>query len=256
MAKRIYVGVDQTGAVNRKGQPFPLPACSIDNNTVTFFYLNDFSKKSLAEKVPIRSESEVVVCVDCVLGLPQGLNITWREALEKIQLSQGYGRPVAQSFFHSLGKGRVLQRQVEIECGANSVFKEKPFQKNIQTGTYRIWKDISLSQGDFYVPHLGESEKNGKICIFEGYPSLSWRLLFGTKSRVPDQLSELVEKHFPKLNVSSSSLAMVKKDPNLGDAFVLAMTLKTQPWSFRGKYDFGNEGWILGHGAQEEIHYE
>ena len=189
MGKTLHVGIDQTGAIDRSGTPHPLPACLINGQEVTFFYLDSFSKKDLLKN--IKSINNLVICVDCVLGLPQELALPWRKTLELIQAHQGYGRIPAKNFFLSLSDGRIIRRQIEIACNANSVFKEKPFQKNIQTGTYRIWKDIAKAPADFAVPFLMEVPKKNQIPIYEGYPTLSWKLLFNLKFRQPEKFFDL-----------------------------------------------------------------
>lgn len=241
------MGIDQTGAVDRKGKPRPLPACLIRNKSVTFFSLSEFSKKEILGKVQPSRDEEILICVDCVLGLPKALKLTWRIALKRIEKVEGYGMQVAQKFFREIGKGEVLRREIEIACKANSVFKEKPFQKNIQTGTYRIWKDISLSEVDFFAPALEKRESPSQIKIFEGYPSLSWRVLFNSPTRQPRELSKIIAIKKAPVRWTKEHQAKVNQDPNFADAFVLAMTMKkfkTAALSTKPSV----EGWILGYG--------
>ena len=143
------MGIDQTGAVNNLGKPKPLPCCLIRGNHVEFYYLDSFSRKDIFKTLKLDEFQQIVVCLDCVLGLPQELNISWRQALDLIKSNEGYGREPARKFFLKLGEGQILRRTVEIICSANSVFSERPFQKNIQTGTYRMWKDIANSDHGF-----------------------------------------------------------------------------------------------------------
>ncbi len=246
MKTQVYIGVDQTGAVNKVGTPKPLASCLIRNRTVEFFYLESFSKAQIDLQLKSSSTESVVVCLDCVIGLPRALKVTWREALKQIQPSSGFGRAVASQFFSTLGNGQVLRREIEVACKANSVFLERPFQKNIQCGTFRIWKDIAKSEHDFHAPHLLEEPSANSLPIFEGYPSLSWKILFGTSSRQPQRLRALVNRNFPELSFGVSQQRAVDGDPNLADAFVLAVTLK----QFLGASQTcgcKDEGWILGH---------
>ena len=246
MKNFLYIGIDQTGAVNRLGKPKPLPVCTILNNQVNFLYLETFSKKCLIETLGIKSKQKMAICLDCVLGLPQELNLPWQKALELIRTSEGFGRKSASQFFKKLGGGQIFARQVEIKSQANSVFKEFPFQKNIQTGTYRFWKEIAESQNDFAVPFLRDSITADKISLYEGYPSLSWKLLFHLKYRNPKKLPALIKDFFPELVISPPALKMLKKDENLADAFVLALSLKNFKRTSFLKPGYENEGWILG----------
>ncbi len=241
------MGIDQTGAVDRKGKPRPLPACLIRNKSVTFFSLSEFSKKEILDKVQPSKDEEILICVDCVLGLPKALKLTWRDALKRLKNFEGYGMQVAQNYFREIGNGKVQRREIEIACNANSVFKEKPFQKNIQTGTYRIWKDISSSEADFFAPALEKRSNPSQILIFEGYPSLSWRILFNSPRRQPLELSKIIAIQKVAIRWTKEHQAKVDQDPNFADAFVLAMTMKkfkTAALSTKPSV----EGWILGYG--------
>ena len=54
-----------------------------------------------------------------------------------------------------------------------SVFKNKPFQKNVQTGTFRIWKDLGSDkeyENFSFWPY--ETESLNKYTVCEAYPSL------------------------------------------------------------------------------------
>jgi len=246
MTKDVYIGIDQTGAVNRLGKPKALPLCLMEGNRVEFFYLETFSKESIFKTLKLSPTQKIVACVDCVLGVPQELGLTWRKALELIKPWEGFGRESARSFFLKLGGGQIFSRRVEIQSRANSVFKEHPFQKNIQTGTYRFWKEIASSAEDFAVPFLGEVVTADKIPLYEGYPTLSWKLIFGVKCRMPDRLPLLIEKSFPDLVVSQESLSLLKSDPNFADAFVLALSLKQFRRVSPQEEVFRIEGWILG----------
>ncbi len=248
----IYLGIDQTGAIDKSGNPRPLPACVIKQNRVSLTYLPSFSKQSIFEVIQPKANEKIAICADCVFGLPDEIDLSWRQALQQIRKSQGYGQGPAQAFFRKLGSGKIFHRKIETECKANSVFKETPFQKNIQTGTYRIWKDISIDESDFYVPFLSEPPHEAKIPIYEGYPSLSWKLLFDTSSRQPNHLKEFIEEKFPKLIIQETHQRQFDRDPNLADAFVLALSLRL--WmDTKIAVPFGNEGWILGHHCNQTL---
>lgn len=241
----LYLGIDQTGAINQKGVPKPLPACLIRDKQIEFIYLDSFNQPEIKKRTGLNHLGRLLICVDCVFGLPQEMNLSWREALIKIGNFEGYGRIPAQNYFRHLAQNRFYRRKIEILCNANSVFKEKPFQKNIQTGTYRIWKDLSLKPDDFYVPALEKRNHTNQLPLFEGYPSYSWKIMLGSKKREPQQLSSLVKNNSLTLEWTSEHQKQVIKDPNLADAFLLALTMKTFKKEAL-KQSPSQEGWILG----------
>lgn len=248
MKSKIYLGVDQTGAIDSKGIPKPLPACLIRGNCVFFFYLKTFSKSEIIASINPNSVEDLLVCVDCVIGLPQTLKMSWRQALKSISKFEGYGMKIARQYFHELGGGNIYHREVEIACKANSVFKEKPFQKNIQTGTYRIWKDISLEAESFFAPAVESKKQKNQIEIYEGYPSLSWRKIFELPNRQPQNVSKLMLAEFPELSWKMSLQSQIDRDPNLADALLLALTMKVFAEKESGlEITCDPEGWILGH---------
>lgn len=220
-----YLGIDQTGAVDTKGRPKPLPAAVIRGQTVEFFYLPSLSRKHLEEKLG-ESASQLMICADCVLGLPEELAVSWRKALSRLQSFNTFGRAPAQRFFQELGQGQIHRRKIEIACKANSVFQERPFQKNIQTGTFRLWKEISLCENDFWVPALEKKRSDFQIPLFEGYPSYSWKILLKSAARSPKDLTSLLKKSKMPIKWTQKHQAQAEKDPNLADAFLLALTMQ------------------------------
>ena len=240
----IYIGMDQTGAIDRKKNPKALPTCLLDGKLTQLFYLDTFNIESIKKLFPNLIEKNTVICIDCVMGLPLSLKVKWRSALKRTLKIDGYGRKAASEYFMELGCGLKPRREIEIKCQANSVFNEHPFQKNIQTGTFRFWKEMALNPDWFYAPAIESPIKNKMIPIYEGYPSLSWKILFGVKNREPQNLASLIRKHYPKIQWNQRLQKMIQQDPNLADAFVLALTAKfindadTQP--------IHKEGWILG----------
>lgn len=226
----IYLGIDQTGAIyqngRQKGQPKPLPSCLIEKDQIHFFYLKSLSQKDIESHIDRKKFKRLLICADCVLGLPESMSLSWRQALSQIQNFDAFGRIPASQFFKSLGKGKVPRRAIEIECKANSVFQEKPFQKNIQTGTFRLWKEMSKNESDFYVPALEVQKDPERLRIYEGYPSLSWKLLLSAKKRQPEALRVLLQRKGIKVKFQSEHSRLVKKDPNLADALLLALTIQ------------------------------
>lgn len=246
-----YLGVDQTGAINTRGEPKPLPSCLIIGNQIRPFYLKKFNQHSLSEVLSPGEFINLKICMDCVLGLPKELKLPWRMAIQKASEIKTYGRAPAQSFFREILSERKIKhiptRQVEALCRANSVFQERPFQKNIQTGTFRFWKEMALEPHWFYVPRLSGEKKysRSRIPIMEGYPSLAWRLLFGVNRREPENLFRHLKTHFPEMRFSPVQLKLFQSDANLADAAVLALLArKLMNQELSGPAT--QEGWILG----------
>jgi len=225
LERSIHLGIDQTGAVNPKGVPKPLPACWIQGRQVRFFYLASFKKSEIEKHLP-KKGSLVGIGLDCVLGLPQELGIDWRRALQWTSRFPGYGRAPAQKFFRSIGRGKIWRRKVEVLAQANSIFQEKPFQRNIQTGTFRLWKDMAQDPDFFYVPALEKKKDRKQLPVFEGYPSFSWKRILKTPSRRPSELTRLLRVSKPSLRWTRSHQAQVDRDPNWADALLLALSLK------------------------------
>lgn len=239
----IFLGIDQTGAVDRRGRPKPLPACLIKNNSVSLFYLESFSEKIVLLKPDL-------ICIDCVLGLPVTTQFSLREALAQTKDYKTFGRDVAQAFFANLGAGKKHTRTVEVTLNANSVFTVHPFQKNIQTGTYRFWKEMAESPDWFYFPALPKEKvrKSNRIPVVEGYPSYYWKILLKKNHRTPKELIKILKSAYPKLILKSSDIKLLEKDENLADALVLALAAR------KFKNDLSRkshpEGWILGYSSE------
>lgn len=244
-SKLIYIGIDQTGAVNAKGLPKPLPACIIDRRNISFFYLPQLNRLEIEKNFGVLNPLETVICLDCVLGLPLDCGFNFNDCIRLIQTTQGYGRKIASDFFKKIGQGRIYRRQVEIQLNANSVFQEHPFQKNIQTGTYRFWKEIALFRADFYAPALEKPLSKDQIPLVEGYPSYSWKKILNSNVRRPEKIRELILKNKIPVVWTDDHAALVKKDPNFADAFLLALTAQKY-YGFKKFKSKIPEGHILG----------
>jgi len=254
----VYLGVDQTGAIDRVGKPKPLPACALQGSKADFFYLDRFHPDEIRGRYP---DAECQLIIDCVLGLPDelGCPLKWREVISQTLEWQGFGRKVAADFFHSLREERVAtqipRRAIEIHLGANSVFQEHPFQKNIQTGTFRFWKEIASAGSGFRAPWVEgfgtKAQRLKYLPIFEGYPTLVWKKLLKSSSRNPENLGLLLKAAKFQVRWTPKHQALVQKDPNLADAFVLA--LAGSLWlSKEAQRKTNPEGWILGGDRESE----
>jgi hypothetical protein len=241
----VFLGIDQTGAVDKFGHAKPLPCCILKDGRISFHQLKSFSysevenlflsnKSQHANSQP--TTSQLTIIVDCVLGVPVAINKKWRDCVQLTLNQPGFGRTSASEFFYQLGNGKIHHRDTEMLCRANSLFREKPFQKNIQTGTFRFWKEMALDPNWFYAPMVrGERGHPSKIPIYEGYPSLSWKI-FGEKTRQTKNIKKLLARLPDIWSWTSAHQRLVDQDPNLADALLLALS---------GKYVLAKEKEIL-----------
>jgi hypothetical protein len=226
--------------------PRSLPACCLGPDGLTFARLHQFSIEAILAAFPQIRPERLVIAIDCVLGLPASLAVPWREALSLTLKFEGYGRKPAAEYFRTIGQGQVPRREIEYITKANSMFQERPFQRNIQTGTFRFWKEMAQHPDWFYVPYLTrEPSPQGRVPIFEGFPSLSWKQIFGFKTRKPADLPEAIHRVFPEANLARKDASLLRKDPHFADAAVLAFAMRTlYRAELKRKPDV--EGWILG----------
>lgn len=308
-AGRIYLGVDQTGAVVRRvtGSVYrPLPAAiaiPLENQTIEIraatrsgkpIHLDKFDPECVASVFLSNgiTATETIALVDCVLGLPSSMRRTGDSLRRLLTRASAFdantaipaGRKRAAAFFQGIldksgcgltAKGGWPLRHCEKITSSNSVFQEHPFQKNIQSGTYRIWCDLGRSvekKQDMdlrFWPHDFSRQGSGmrpkgtpSMIIAEGYPSLYWRKIFGLASRQPAELRDAA-KHAMKLlgwSVRCRDWEVIESDPDLADAVVLALAALVMDVSHDLFQDFNIstaatrqdhftpefEGWIAG----------
>lgn len=231
----IFLGIDQTGAVlpgsaGTRAKPLPWAAVFAEGDRARLVLpqeaLGRLHLGPLRKALHLTPRNRMAVLVDCVLGLPPG-RLRWPDVLNELtHVTEPFGRSSAEAFFesllarHSLSAGTIPTRLCEEQAGANSVFRSRPFQKNIQTGTYRLWRDLA-SDADFPQWSVWPfSPEPQSPALFEGYPSLLWRQLARLPSRQPDRLAAWL-KHV-KIRFSSSDEQCFCTDPDLADAVMLA----------------------------------
>lgn len=294
---RVYFGVDQTGALTRKGgPPKPLPAALLIEDPsgprLSLANLPSLNQKCIAEALATRGlePQKVEILVDCVLGLPTealrevgntSMNLLFQKAF-RYQKKFGLGRKSAEEFFarefSSVYEMNELPRRAcERLAKANSVFQSRPYQRNIQTGTFRIWSDlggdlesalardqerIGTPRADWFwlwrhEPYERKPKTSRRIWIGEGYPSLSWRTIANAKTREPESLMKTLRGRFPELKLPRlSPRGPVAMSADHADAVVLAVHLWSQK-GFEGHDSnsseretkalaFQGEGWIFG----------
>jgi hypothetical protein len=295
----LFIGVDQTGAVTGGGLAAkPLPMALLTKGTRPRLILHDRSGRPLrlasfnrtalesalsSAEIPgpdrrLRS-SKTALLVDCVLGLPKeawpsgsdpGIETLWKlfdQAARNIGERQGYGLKPAAGFFSSLlaeagfkaGHDPYPVRECEELANANSVFRTHPFQKNIQCGTYRIWRDLGSSSSSdghwlnirYFSP--ASRLKHDAPWLFEAYPSLLWREVLGLKTRNLSLILETIESKLPELEIEKACRERISQDADAADAAVLALgglILQRRKLLFEGAPSSSRrlavEGWIIG----------
>lgn len=290
----LILGVDQTGAVLGKSQrPKPLPVVLAvkEKKQWRFLIQNQKRRLFLPSFDPDSIEALLKACgfslslkhlaciVDCVFGLPlqsgpeirRGSAYLWDLFYQASDFSlskKEFGREVAEKFFSQYlpkHSQKIPTRLCEEMSGSNSVFQVRPYQKNIQTGTFRIWKELGglkkpwASIWPYDSLNKSHSLQDGPW-LFEGYPSLLWRKVLQSKSRNPLLLKNLTQK--TGLKVAVDHFKMLETAPDHADAFVLALggiALQAQEELWRPSSHFHQEprlvqeGWILGLKPRKDI---
>lgn len=273
----FYVGVDQTGAVQRTRQGHrykPLQAAVVYRHDRNCVYLRAADRRDkaltlpaftpiairnvLAENMSLGAAAlpSIAVLVDCVLGLPRAEKLTplrlrdffQKAAMHEKNSREQTGRAKAAQFFDGLlmdfydptkfpAAHRFPRRLCEELTGSNSVFQKHPFQKNIQSGTFRIWSDLGAALPDKerheqdlaiwpHDPSPPVPAKAGSLVIAEGYPSFYWRKIFAAPSRQPAKIRDLATRVFAERNfkITCDGWDIIANDPDAADAAVLAMS--------------------------------
>jgi hypothetical protein len=156
----------------------------------------------------------------------------------------------AETFFlkYLTVRGELPRRKCELLAGANSIFQLRPYQRNIQTGTFRIWKDLGL-EGRAWL-NLWPFERAPREdwpWMFEAFPSLFWREIFGCRSRAPSRVRKTIQE---RITIRCADWKRIEQNADLADAAVLAAgaCLLQNDGRLFGKIlpQMRREGWILG----------
>lgn len=240
------------------------------------------------------SKQTFLVGVDCVLGLPEivhasllkkgwfcgadiksHLHECFRLAFEHSQcLSEQrkpfMGRQVAQTFFDDMknaadidGKtdddDRAFPRRLcEQRLGAQSLFRTKPYQRNIQTGSFRFWVELGrmirngerFHVGPFISEKASEQSLSPGIHLLEVYPSLYWRSDWSLRKRDPLKLLNLLRQQENRIDLSDLFTNHNQLTNDHYDAIVSVLALfdrwQNQRSLFFAKKDQTNiEGFIM-----------
>jgi len=285
-----FLGIDQTGAATNQGQKAkPLKVCfaqkergkwTVHTQTqtktpLTLPCLSPTSLRLFLGKFGVTwPNPKLAIIADCVFGMPEEifpttpgntpeenlwnlfsktLNHRYDEAL--------FGLKVSESFFSTFIASNKTppKRECEKFSGSNSLFTTRPFQKNIQTGSYRIWRDMVCETSKPWLniwPFVSKENFNGRTAwIFEGYPTFMWKQLLGLPTRNTLALIKLLSSGPFKSRFKFDSFSLLKADPDLSDAAVLALggvILQDQNklmTPFKGFWKLttrSKEGWISG----------
>lgn len=263
----VYLGLDQTGAVDSRGRPKPLPAAIlaregrewrlVANLRLEHFNENCVQKLLASEVGEFR---RALIAFDVALGLPAELKVAWPRLLSAARdfdwEGKAYGSLTAHEFFQSFLREAGWRppkagpawprRRAEQVTGANSVFQRYPFQKNVACGSFRAIKELAADPSWCAVWPF-EKIEDQRFLLAESYPSLLWRDHLKARSRSAEHLSAHLRKLYPKQPELHEPLG-----PDAADAAVLAfgtrflveeraaLAQKLPPEV--AKY----EGWILG----------
>lgn len=306
----MFIGIDQTGASMLGGRAArPLPIAVLERKQkklrlhlrspkserrleIAGFSKDEFTRALEELKLDCNALAKptTAILADCVFGLsekvwpgPPGAE-TLRSLFARAALSKDYGlKPAARFFDEILAEQKIEKslypvRRCEMIANANSVFRTHPFQKNIQCGTYRIWRDLGI-HGSAWL-HLRYFEKAAEAQItaekeneqaarsrqlnrihsptrpflFEAYPSLMWKRMLKLRSRDLTQFKAALELTFKdRLEVDETHLAQMLRDPDHTDAAALALggawlaerNELIDGGPSRSKW-LAKEGWIVG----------
>ncbi len=283
-----WIGIDQTGAARlggKKAAPLPVVRARRNGDVLSVGDVEWWSGLDLSQdRIGVGFRTAVVL--DCVLGLPvdvqkmHPLAADVRKLLEYAAVwkpsseIKEYGREVAAGFFSEFSAGSSdSRRECEVLSGAQSVFKTMPWQRNIQTGTWRMWRELghTLRSGDvdlkIWPQEFQTSESNTRLShvwrshvwLFEAWPTLLWKSWLRQTSRKLENgvqaLSSMVAETRMNLHLPESLAKLVEKDANVADSLVMAVSaavmdeigVLTNPWpGFMEHPTARSEGWIIG----------
>lgn len=257
----LFVGVDQNGSTVG-GKPKPLTAAAIsfryDRVALEALELPSLSQGVIMDlaaqsKIDIK---RIAIVVDCIMGLPAralSRRDFWK-MMRSTQNFEGYGSKVAKLFFDSIYKHESIspKRHVEELIGAQSAFSRLPFQRNIQSGSFRIWKELSLNKRKWFNiwPYDLTSENPDLPWVFEGHPIYYWRERFARSRREPKALREIFDIH--RVDLPQKLYNLARRDPDFADAACLALgafldlSFQDIPPLPKIPRIYAKEGWILG----------
>lgn len=260
-----YVGVDQTGAARaggRRAAPLPVATLTATADGWRLVAARDGRPTTWPTLAEEHAAGARTVFVDAVLGLPAARATAWgvppgaegvwalarRAAQHAERGPRAFGRDVAAAFFAGCPEVGPDLREVDRAVGAWSVFRTTPYQRNVQTGTYRILVDLGRATARW--ARLWPFEPpDDRPALVEAWPTAGWRAL-GMPTRRPMALPARLEAL--GVRVDPTSADVLARRPDHADAAVNAVhgALLAQagclalPETGRGVPS--DEGWIAG----------
>jgi hypothetical protein len=240
----FLLACDQTGAKDSRGLPKPLPAAVVQLQFNPFL-IEEVACLSLAQLLPpqqlkdisINPLTQVWYILDTVLGLPKTCGrVVDHElfmAAKEYRHKHGLGLQAAHQFFQSLLPKREEtkiseppihpRRRIEEELKAQSVFALTPYQRNIASGTYRIWSELAdwnpLNYRIWPDSLPDDESTHPRVTLVEAYPSAIWSKRFAGKD--PKRLFRFWQTHFA-YELPSFIREKISQDPNWADSWVMA----------------------------------
>jgi hypothetical protein len=189
---QVFLGIDQTGAWDpRKRRPKPLPLVMIakDPKDPSRFRLSTHALSALTPDA-LRSIgvdpliTPTLILVDSVFWPAPSESISnppimdtglmWQEfcrARLHASRMEKLGSASAEDFFKTHHRPSGTLREVDRQVRAHSLYSPRPFQRNIQCGTYRVWVDLGTETEPWARMWPWPSKKTVPTWIAEGYPS-------------------------------------------------------------------------------------
>ena len=258
---KFFVGIDQTGARDSRGLPKAL-ACSViaRENNKSILYTNlllpSLTKAGLRSLGVNISLKDTFILVDSVLGIPyegttkKNIRTLFNEASNYSFDGKALGATTAYEFFISTllknSAKEIPTREAERKAGANSIFRLRPFQRNIGCGTFRIWKELGVDPEWFSVWPL-ENKKTNSSVIAEGYPSFVWKNWIKASRGNKDALIHFAKSKGFKINFGKSK-TFLSVDQMDGCVLALYAAVEYKQLSLIDLPDIAikKEGWIFG----------
>lgn len=210
MSFDTFLGIDQTGSTNARGEARALDVALLYHQGSSWYLKGDLKLKHL-EKEDIENllthshiESQrTLIALDSVFGFPTEAfpaNTDIKQMMRQASLytyqEKEFGSETAFQFFNSflseIQKENLPHRLAESEAKANSIFRLKPYQKNIGCGTFRSWKELGKDTTWFNLWPFENTEARFVIC--EAYPTLLWKKILGSPTRSGAFLKEFLKK--------------------------------------------------------------
>lgn len=252
----VFIGIDQTGAWDRRARRAkPLPMVKIakypkesSRFLLSVHALSALTPAAFRDEGVDPLETATLILVDCVFwpppdARPEDMSASlWHEFKKAHAHSSqrgALGALAAEDFFKGHHRPPGTLREIDRQVKSQSLYSPRPFQRNIQCGTYRIWSELGSEPEPWarVWPWLGSSTRHPSW-IAEGYPS---------RVRRSGQISW---KH-ESLRYAPAARRRIQESRDFEDAALLALQAfsfgRMDPEDLAPPPDFpAHEGWIFG----------